>query len=83
MREYDGDGKIVREFQAPGGPHSVVRLTNGNTLISLADKRKDAKVVEYDKDGKLVWEVSNKDLPGEPLKFVAGLHRLPNGNTVM
>jgi hypothetical protein len=83
VREYDADGKTVAEFKAPGGPHSVVRLINGNTLIALADQKKDAKVVEYDKEGKLVWEVSNKDLPDAPLWFSAGLQRLPNGNTMI
>jgi hypothetical protein len=83
VREYDADGNTVAEFKAPGGPHSVARLPNGNTLISLADMKKDAKVVEYDKDGKLVWEVSNKDLPDAPLKFIAGIQRLPNGNTML
>ncbi|OQW97004.1 MAG: hypothetical protein BWK77_02940 [Verrucomicrobia bacterium A1] len=34
VREYDKDGKIVREIPAVGGPHSAVRLPNGNTLMS-------------------------------------------------
>ncbi len=33
--------------------------------------------------GKVVWEVNENDLPGNPLRFVAGLERLPNGNTLI
>lgn len=84
VKEYDPQGKVVMNIPAPGGPHSAIRLPNGNTLISVGDRIKtDSKVFEVDKDGKLVWEITNNDLPGQPLKFMAGLHRLPNGNTVM
>ena len=37
VREYDPAGKAVWEVAAPGGPHSVVRLPDGNTLIASAD----------------------------------------------
>lgn len=84
VREYDDDGKLVREIPARGGPHSVVRLPNGNTLIACGDAVKDgARVFEVDGAGKTVWEIKNGDLPGISLKFMTGLHRLPNGNTVM
>lgn len=86
VREYDPAGKVVWEAAAPGGPHSAVRLENGNTLVSVGDKGKaddNAKLIEFDRAGKVVWELSNKDLPGAPLKFLAGFHRLPNGNTVL
>jgi len=93
VREYDPAGKVVMEIKAPGGPHSVMRLPDGNTLVAVSDRVKekqadgtsviDAKVFEVDKEGKVVWELSNKDLPGAPLKFMAGLHRLANGNTVV
>jgi hypothetical protein len=39
VREYDSNGKLIREIPAPGGPHSVIRLPNGNTLISSADMK--------------------------------------------
>ena len=38
---------------------------------------------EADKNGKTVWEILPGDLPEVSLKFMAGLQRLPNGNTVM
>ncbi|MCY2953593.1 MAG: hypothetical protein NTU53_16680 [Planctomycetota bacterium] len=84
VREYDAAGKVVLEIAAPGGPHSVVRLANGNTLIACGDHVKDgAKVFEVDKTGKTVWEVTADELPNISLKFMAGLQRLHNGNTVM
>jgi len=33
--------------------------------------------------GQMVWGVRGDELPGISLKFMAGLHRLANGNTVM
>ncbi len=79
MREYDSTGEIVREI-----PHKMafsgIRLPNGNTLIAAGDTH---RLLEVDTDGKVVWEVNENDLPGNPLRFVAGLQRLPNGNTLI
>ena len=84
MREYDPQGKVVREIPAAGGPHSAIRLPNGNTLIASADGGgAPARVFEVDPAGKTVWEVKGDELPGISLKFMSGLQRLPNGNTVM
>ncbi len=83
VKEYDAEGKVVMEISAPGGPHSVVRLPNGNTLIACGDMGKQARVFEADKTGKTVWQVASDELPGISLKFMTGLQRLPNGNTVM
>ncbi|MDD4869868.1 MAG: hypothetical protein PHR77_04850 [Kiritimatiellae bacterium] len=83
VKEYDPQGKIVREIPAVGGPHSAIRLPNGNTLIACGDRKDGSRVFEVDKEGKTVWEVKGDELPGISLKFMAGLQRLPNGNTVM
>ena len=84
VREYDPDGKVVWQVAAPGGPHSVVRLPDGNTLIASADRDgAPARVFEAAPDGRTVWEVRGDELPGIGLKFMTGLQRLPNGNTVM
>ncbi len=81
--EYDPQGKWVWEVPAPGGPHTAVRLPNGHTLIATGDKRKDPRLIEVDAQANVVWQLSNQDLPGAPLKFLTGFHRLPNGNTVI
>jgi len=84
VREYDAHGKLVREIPAASGPHSVVRLANDHTLIACGDMVKDgARVFEVDAEGRTVWEIRSRDLPGISLKFMTGLQRLPNGNTVI
>ncbi len=81
--EYDPQGKCVWEAAAPGGPHTAVRLPDGHTLIATGDKRKDPRLTEVDAGGTVIWELSNQDLPGAPLRFLTGFHRLPNGHTVI
>jgi hypothetical protein len=83
VREYDPSGKCVRTIPAAGGPHTAVRLPNGNTLISCGDMPGGSRVLEVDASGATVWEVKGDELPGVSLKFIAGLQRLPNGNTVI
>jgi hypothetical protein len=83
VREYGSEGSKVREIPAPGGPHSAIRLPDGNTLIACGDMPGGHHVTEVDKNGKTVWEIKENELPGISLKFMAGLQRLPNGNTVM
>lgn len=79
MREYGPNGEIVREIPQKMA-FSGIRLPSGNTLMATGDSH---RVVEIDADGKVVWEVNENDLPGNPLRFVAGLQRLPNGNTLI
>jgi hypothetical protein len=83
VREYDPSGRMVCEIPAPGGPHSAIRLLDGHTLISCGDRKGGSRIFEADASGKTVWEVKDGDLPGISFKFMAGLQRLPNGNTVM
>ncbi|HCY41899.1 MAG TPA: hypothetical protein DHV48_11175 [Prolixibacteraceae bacterium] len=83
VREYDASGKVFWECLAPGGPHSAIRLPNGNTLIANADRIKNASLTEVDPSGKTVWEVRGDELPGISLKFLTGFQVLSNGNIVM
>lgn len=77
--DLDGDGKVVREIPAPGDVHEVLPLPGQHLLITCGDGH---RVVEVDGDGKVVWELAENDLPGNPLRLMAGCQRLPNGNTV-
>ncbi len=77
--ELDGDGKVLREVKVPGDPHEVVQLPNKNMLITCGDGH---KVLEIDPTDKVVWELNENDLPGNPLRLMAGCQRLPNGNTL-
>jgi hypothetical protein len=83
VTEYDRTGKTVREIPAAGGPHSAARLPNGNTIITCGDQPGGGRVFEVDPAGQTVWEVKGEVAPGISLKFVAGFHRLPNGNTLV
>lgn len=80
VHEVDAAGKVVRTIKVPGNPFAAIALPNGNVLIACGDGR---KLIEVDPTGKVVWQIGENDLPGQPLRFVAGLHRLPNGNTVV
>jgi len=86
VRELDADGKVIRVITpeknpTSGGAHAVVRLPGGNTLISTGYRK---SVVEIDPEGKTVWSVGSEQLPAEfELHYMAGIQRLPNGNTVV
>jgi hypothetical protein len=82
--EWDETGKLLRTF--PRGAYVAVRLPNGNTLVTAAHATVDhGAVIEYDKDAKVVWELTKADIEqlGIKVSMVCGLHRLPNGNTVV
>jgi hypothetical protein len=80
--EYDSIGKIVREIPVKGGPHSIIRMPNGNTLIACSDHNGEPRVVEIDQSGAEVWQITKNELPGIELKFMTGMEVLPNGNLV-
>lgn len=77
--ELDGEGSVLREIATPGDVHEVVSLPGGNLLISCGDGH---RVIELDQDENVVWELTENEIPGNPLRLMAGLQRLPNGNTI-
>ena len=77
--ELDGNGKVLREIKVPGDPHGAWALPDGHLLVTCGDGH---KVIELDAQEKVVWELNENDLPGNPLRLMAGAQRLPNGNTV-
>ncbi|MCF7959048.1 MAG: hypothetical protein K9M57_11425 [Phycisphaerae bacterium] len=80
IREYDANGKVINTIKAKGHGFGAIRLPNGNTLVATGDGH---KLIEFDAKGKEVWKLNENDLPGNPLRFIAGVQRLPNGNTVV
>jgi len=90
VKEYSPDGNVVNVFKTDtpefGGrdsenwPFTAIRLPNGNTLVSLTHGN---KVIEFDKAGKVVWNVTNQDLKEPLFADPCGIQRLPNGNTVI
>jgi len=77
--ELDGEGRALHEIRVAGDPHEVVPLPDGHLLITCGDGH---KAIELDGRGQVVWELNEKELPGNPLRLMAGCQRLPNGNTV-
>ncbi len=76
--EFDANGKLLNTY--PCGSFVGIRLPDGNTLISCGD---DHRLIEVNPQNAIVWQVGQNDIPGNTLFFVAGLQRLPNGNTVV
>lgn len=79
VEELDGDGKSLRSIPVPGDVHEVVLLPDGHLLITCGDGH---KVIELDASLAVVWELNENDVPGNPLRLMAGVQRLPNGNTI-
>ncbi len=82
--EWDATGALLRTF--PKGAFVAIRLPNGNTLVTAAHPEAGhGAVIEYDKDAKVVWEVTQADIEsmGIQVSMVCGAQRLPNGNTVI
>ncbi|MFT5498462.1 MAG: hypothetical protein ACI9TH_003876, partial [Kiritimatiellia bacterium] len=89
-------GKVVWEYDVPlfdkqakggHGPEGfgdkvfgAVRLDNGNTLIATGNGH---SVIEVTPDQKVVWSVTQNELPGITLAWVTTLEVLPNGNIVI
>ena len=89
VKHYDAKGKVLGAFDTTvegdpqrkihTWPFTAIRLDNGNTLVGLTNGN---QVVEFDAKGKVVWRLTNDDLPGAPIDDACGVQRLPNGNTV-
>ena len=80
VAELDVNGSLLREIPFDGHPLEAVKLPNGHLIVTLWDK---SHVVELDENLKTVWEITEKELPGNPLQIPVGIHRLPNGNTII
>jgi hypothetical protein len=94
VREYDEKGKVVWSYtldlngreRTPGHEghgtevFGAIRLPNGNTLIAGGNNN---RVIEVNREGKVVWSVEHEELPGIKLHWVTTLQRLPNGNLII
>ncbi|MCC6489463.1 MAG: hypothetical protein IT364_18340, partial [Candidatus Hydrogenedentes bacterium] len=78
VREYDRDGKEIREFPRRPTPVCALRLENGNTLISA-----DRAITEYDRNDHVVWELLEHEIPDIQIGVLAGIQRLDNGDTIV
>lgn len=82
VSEYDSNGKTVRDIPVKGGPHSVIRLPSGNTLIACSDHNGEPRIVEIDSHDSVVWQLTKNELSGIEMKFMTGMEILPNGHFV-
>ena len=78
VREYRRDGTIAWEHKVGAKVYSASRLANGNTLMGTGDGH---SVQEVSPDHKIVWQVTEKEIPNVRLAWVTMVERLPNGNT--
>ena len=78
VREYRPDGSVLRSFPRRPSPVCAVRLADGNTLITAG-----GRVTEYAPNDAVVWELAPEDLADVSVGVLAGVQRLPNGNTVV
>lgn len=89
VKRYQPDGKVIEVIRtdrdslggrkAENWPFTAIRLGNGHTVIGCTHGN---KVIEVDKDGEIVWSVTNDDVGGI-IHDACGVQRLPNGNTVI
>ena len=87
---YDKDGSVLKKLDTTvegdpdrkihAWPFTAIRTDNGHTLVTCTNGH---RVVEFDADGKVVWTLTNEDLPGQWLKDPCGAQVLPNGNVVI
>ncbi len=78
VREYDGAGKVVWQYDVGAQVYSAERLANGHTLVGTGGGH---SVVEVDAKGQEVWRCGENDIPGVKLVWVTLVERLANGNT--
>lgn len=78
--ELSSAGALLREIPVDGFPHAAIKLPDGHLLVTLGTA---GKVIELDADLKIVWQLGQNEVPGNPLRLPAGCQRLANGNTVV
>lgn len=87
---YGRDGTVLNKLDttAPGDsehkihtwPFTAIRHDDGHTLVCCTHGN---RVVDFDSNGKIVWILTNDDLPGDWLQDPCGAQVLPNGNIVI
>ena len=83
--EVDGNGNEVWRYQVPefgNGPYpagtvqDLLRLDNGNTLLACGTQ---ARLLEVDRSGKVVWEFTGNDHPELNFTNACNLQKLREG----
>lgn len=87
---YDTDGNVLSRLDTtvPGDtdrdihswPFTAIRHGDGHTLVCCTNGN---RVVDFDAGGKIVWTLTNDELPGPWLQDPCGGQVLPSGNIVI
>jgi hypothetical protein len=88
--QYGSDGHVLGKLDTTVSgdelqsihtwPFTAIRHGDGQTLVCCTNGN---RVMDFDKNGKVVWELTNQDLPGEWLQDPCGGQVLPSGNVVI
>lgn len=87
---YDQSGNVLNKLDTSAAgdpdhtihnwPFTAIRHGDDHTLVCCTHGN---RVVDFDRDGKIVWTLTNDDLPGDWLQDPCGGQVLPNGNIVI
>ena len=87
---YDANGNVLSKIDTTvkgdpdrkihSWPFTAIRHGAGHTFVCMTNSN---RVADFDAEGKLVWELTNDDLPGKWLQDPCGGQVLPNGNFVI
>lgn len=90
VKQYDKKGAVLNTIDTSvkgdaqraihTWPFTAIRHGDGQTLVCCTNGN---RVVDFDASGKVVWELTNEDLPGPWLQDPCGGQVLPNGNVVI
>ena len=78
VREYTPEGKVVFEAKVKTLAFSALRLPDGNTLVGDLDR-----VVEFNPEGKQVWELDKKQIKDVKIGKICGINVLPNTHLLL
>jgi len=80
--ELNSSGDTVWQYQLEktDRPFTAIRLENGNTLVPCITSN---RMIEISPDGKITWELNNKDDLGFQIWYPVGAQVLKNGNMVV
>lgn len=88
--QYDHTGKVLSHLDTTvlgdtersihTWPFTAIRHGQGQTLVCCTNGN---RVVDFDAHGKIVWQLTNDDLPGPWLQDPCGGQVLANGNLVI
>jgi len=90
VKHYNAKGSVLDEIDTTvegdekraihTWPFTAIRHGEGHTLVCCTNGN---RVVDFDAAGKVVWQLTNDDLPGPWLQDPCGGQVLPNGNVVI